>query len=141
VLARGLSPRFVLNPHYESGQLSSLLAGLNAIDRPGVTAMLLTLVDVPLVSPATVQAVMAHYQATRAAIVRPVRGALHGHPVLVDRSLFGLMRAADPATGAKPIVRAHATALGDITVDDDGAFLDIDTPDEYSRVLERLDIN
>jgi molybdenum cofactor cytidylyltransferase len=139
VLARGLSPRFVQNPRYESGQLSSLLAGLNAIDRPGVTAMLLTLVDVPLVSPATVRAVVAHYDATRAPIVRPVHGALHGHPVLVDRSLFGLMRAADPGAGAKPIVRAHASAAGDITVDDEGAFLDIDTPDEYARVLERLD--
>jgi molybdenum cofactor cytidylyltransferase len=83
--------------------------------------------------------VVAHYYATRAPIVRPVNGALHGHPVLVDRSLFALMRAADPATGAKPIVRAHATAAGDVTVDDEGAFLDIDTPDEYARVLERLE--
>jgi CTP:molybdopterin cytidylyltransferase MocA len=139
VLARGLAPRFVLNPRFESGQLSSLLTGLNAIDRPGVAAMLLTLVDVPLVSPATVRAVVAHYHATRAPIVRPVNGALHGHPIVVDRSLFGLMRAADPAAGAKPIVRAHATPAGDITVDDDGAFVDIDTPDEYARVLERLE--
>jgi molybdenum cofactor cytidylyltransferase len=139
VLRRGLSPRFVLNPHYESGQLSSLLAGLNAIDRPGVAAMLLTLVDVPLVSPATVRAVVARYHATRAPIVRPVQGALHGHPVLVDRSLFGLIRAADPAMGAKPIVRAHATAAGDIAVDDEGAFIDIDTPEEYLHALEGLD--
>src|SRR3990172_6356699 len=52
----GLFPRFVLNEQYEAGQLSSLLAGLRAIDRPGVTAMLLTLVDVPLVSAATIRA-------------------------------------------------------------------------------------
>src|SRR6187549_394417 len=49
-------PRVVLNPGYESGQLSSILAGLRAVDRPGVTALLLTLVDVPLVSGATVAA-------------------------------------------------------------------------------------
>ena len=51
-------PRFVVNADFERGQLSSLLAGLNAIDRPGVTAMLLTLVDVPFVSAATVRAVL-----------------------------------------------------------------------------------
>ena len=45
----GLPARFVLNRHYDRGQLSSLLAGLNAIDRPGVSAVLVTLVDVPLV--------------------------------------------------------------------------------------------
>src|SRR5687767_1081030 len=58
VTAYGLRPRFVINRDYESGQLSSLLAGLGAIDRPGVRAMLLTLVDVPCVSASTVRAVL-----------------------------------------------------------------------------------
>src|SRR5260370_42591372 len=41
--------RVVENPNYENGQLSSLVAGLKAIDRPGVTGALVTLIDVPLV--------------------------------------------------------------------------------------------
>src|SRR6476660_6387585 len=58
----GLPARFVVNRDYDRGQLSSLLAGLNAIDRPGVTAVLVTLVDVPLVSASTVRAVMDSYR-------------------------------------------------------------------------------
>jgi molybdenum cofactor cytidylyltransferase len=131
-----LSPRFVLNEGYEAGQLSSLLTGLRAIDRPGVNAMLLTLVDVPLVAAATIQAVLERYRTTRAPVVRPVRGGLHGHPVLIDRSLFEEIRAADPLHGVKPIIRAHATPVGDVGVDDEGAFRDIDTPDDYRRVIE-----
>ena len=42
--------RFVVNPDYDRGQLSSLVAGLAVVDRPGVAAALVTLVDVPLVS-------------------------------------------------------------------------------------------
>src|SRR6478735_8904443 len=57
----GLPARFVVNHDYDRGQLSSLLAGLDAIDRPGVSAMLVTLVDVPLVSAATVRAVIEAY--------------------------------------------------------------------------------
>jgi len=132
----GLTARFVLNERYEAGQLSSLQTGLNAIDRPAVTAMLLTLVDVPLVSAATVRAVLERYRSTRAPVVRPVRGAQHGHPVLIDRSLFDKIRAADPRHGAKQVVRAHVTAAGDVEVDDEGAFCDIDTPDEYQRMVE-----
>jgi molybdenum cofactor cytidylyltransferase len=139
VTKRGLAPRYVVNVDYESGQFSSLLAGLNAIDRPGVGAMLMTLVDVPLVSSATVRAVLQRYQALHAPVVRPVLGDLHGHPVLLDRALFGLLRAAEPASGAKPIVRAHASALGDVTIDDRGAFIDIDTPDEYRRAVGQLE--
>jgi molybdenum cofactor cytidylyltransferase len=129
--ASGLPARFVVNPAYDRGQLSSLLAGLAVVDRPGVSAVLVTLVDVPLVSAATVRAVIDAYARTHAAIVRPTSGERHGHPMLIDRSLFDALRAADPASGAKPIVRAHASAAGDIPIDDEGAFIDVDTEEDY----------
>lgn len=128
-----VAARFVDNPNYEQGQLSSLLAGLQVVDRPGVVAVLMTLVDVPLVSESTVRAVLTRYRETHAPVVRPVRGPQHGHPVLIDRALFDALRRADPATGAKPIIRANATAAGDVPVIDDGAFADFDTPDDVRR--------
>ena len=129
-----LAARFIENPLYDQGQLSSLLAGLRVVDRPGVVAALVTLVDVPLVSAATVRAVVERYRQTRAPIVRPVRGDEHGHPVLIDRSLFDAIRRADPSTGAKPVIRANASAAGDVAVDDPGAFADFDTPEDLSRL-------
>jgi molybdenum cofactor cytidylyltransferase len=130
-----VAPRFVTNPDYETGQLSSLLKGLDAVDRPGVTAALVTLVDVPLVNASTVRAVIDRYLQARAPIVRPIRGHEHGHPVLIDRSLFDEIRHADPTAGAKAVVRAYASASGDVEVDDAGAFLDIDTADEYEKLV------
>ena len=41
----GVDARLIVNPDFERGQFSSVLAGLRAIDRPGILAMLLTLVD------------------------------------------------------------------------------------------------
>ena len=131
----GLPARFVVNPGYDGGQLSSLLAGLAVVDRPGVAAVLVTLVDVPLVSASTVRAVIDSYRRTQAPIVRPTAGDRHGHPLLIDRSLFAALRAADPSTGAKPIVRAHASAAGDVAIDDEGAFTDIDTEEDYWRTI------
>jgi len=136
--ASDLVARFVENPDYEQGQLSSLLAGLRVVDRPGVVATLVTLVDVPLVSSATVRAVIDRYHTTHAPVVRPVRGAAHGHPVLIDRSLFDALRRADPAEGAKGVIRANVSAAGDVAVDDDGAFADADTPEDYERLRGRL---
>ena len=74
----GLAARFVVNDEYDRGQLSSLIAGITAIDRPGVRAALVTLVDVPLVSAATVRAVIERYRSSHAAIVRPTSGSRHG---------------------------------------------------------------
>ena len=141
--------RFVLNPDYERGQFSSLVKGLNAVDRPGITATLLTLVDVPLVTADTVRMVLERYARAHAPIVRPTRvkpsrsadggsgvETEHGHPVLIDRSLFDAIRRANPAEGAKPVVRSHASAEGDLAIADEGAFLDIDTAEEYRRLME-----
>jgi molybdenum cofactor cytidylyltransferase len=129
-----MTARFVVNRDYDRGQLSSLNAGLAVVDRPGVAAALVTLVDVPLVAAATVRAVVTRYRESGARIVRPTAGARHGHPVLIDRSLFDLFRAADPAAGAKTIIRAHATAAGDLPIDDEGAFVDIDTAADYEKL-------
>ena len=131
--ASGLPARFIENTEFEQGQLSSLLAGLRVVDRPGLAATLVMLVDVPFVAASTVRAVVERYRRTRAPVVRPVRGAQHGHPVLIVRSLFDAIRAADPNDGAKGIVRAHASPAGDVEVDDEGAFIDIDTPEDYER--------
>jgi CTP:molybdopterin cytidylyltransferase MocA len=102
----GLPARFAVNREYDRGQWSSLVTGLGVVDRPGVLAVLVTLVDVPLVAADTVRAVVDCYRRTRAPVVRPTSGARHGHPLLIGRSLFAEIRAADPTAGAKPIIRA-----------------------------------
>jgi len=135
-----LRARFVMNAAYDRGQLTSLVTGINAVDRPGVSAALVTLVDVPLVSAATVRAVLERYRAAKPPIVRPTSPPRHGHPLLIDRSLFDALRRADPAAGAKSVVRAHASPDGDLPIADEGAFTDIDTTEEYDRwVSSRLD--
>ena len=133
------APRIALNPDSSRGQLSSLLTGLEAVDRPGVDALLMTLVDVPLVGVSTVRALLEAYARLRAPIVRPVRhvDAAHGHPVIFDRSVFDELRGADPGTGARPVVRARAAEIENVPVEDRGAFLDIDTPADYRRVFGR----
>ena len=131
----GLPARFVVNRDYDRGQWSSLVAGLAVVDRPGVAATLVTLVDVPLVTTDTVRAVLECYARTRAPVVRPTSGVRHGHPLLVDRSLFAELRSADPEAGAKPVIRAHASRSGDIEIADEGAFRDIDTEDDYRTMI------
>jgi molybdenum cofactor cytidylyltransferase len=135
--ATGVTVRYVVNREYDRGQLSSVQAGLAIVDRPGVSGALITLVDVPLVSPAVVKAVIDRYREARVPVVRPTQGERHGHPLLIDRSLFGALRAADPATGMKPVIRAHASTPGDVAVTEEGPFIDIDTEDDYRQLIER----
>jgi molybdenum cofactor cytidylyltransferase len=128
----------VENPRYEEGQLSSLLVGLAAVEQrhDNVEAVMMTLVDLPLISAATVRAVREAFLANPGApLVRPRRGGRYGHPVIFNRSMFGELRRADPSKGAKPVVHAHAAEEVNVDVDDEGAFIDIDTPDDYERFI------
>lgn len=139
--------RVVEHLGWAEGQLSSLLAGLAAVDDPQLEAILVTLVDVPLVRPASVAALVAAWRQSRAPIVRPARpstslragGEQHGHPVIFDRAVFDDLRRADPKVGAKAVFATHAARRLDVPIEDPGAYIDIDTPDEYRSVLKRSD--
>ena len=130
--------RIVDNPDWEQGQLTSLLAGLRSIDTAHASGVLMTLVDVPLVTAATVRSLIAVQRERNAPIVRPVSNGRHGHPVIFGRALFDELQRADPASGAKPVVRAHAAEMIEVPVDDEGAFTDIDTREDYERWIGQL---
>lgn len=131
--AAGLG-RAVTNPRPDEGQLSSLLAGLDAVDRDGVEAVLVTLVDIPLITADTVRALIARARVSDAAIVRVVHGGRHGHPVIFKREVFEALRRADPALGAKAVM--GASSVEDVEVADPGVVEDVDTPADYTRVFD-----
>ena len=127
------APRIVRNPDPSRGQLSSLVIGMDAValDTP---AMVVTLVDVPLISPGTVRLVMAEWKRTGAPIVRPAIGERHGHPVVFDRRVFAELRLAPSDIGAKYVVHAHAAEVLNVPVTDEGCLVDVDTPRDYDAL-------
>ena len=132
----GCGVGFVVNADAdEGGQLSSLLAGLREVDRPGVRALMVVPVDAPMVTSDTVAALIATFSATGAPIVRARHRGWNGHPVIFSRAMFDELRRADPEAGARAVVRAHQGALINVDVDDPGVVGDVDTPEDYRRLF------
>ena len=130
-----VAPIVVTNPNPERGQVSSLWVGLDEAERVGAEAVLTTLVDIPMVEVATVDRILAAWQERRAPIVRPAFGGRHGHPVLFDRSVFAALRSAPLDHGARAVVRAHANDIRNVDVDDEGCVTDVDTPEDYDKLI------
>ena len=128
------SPRIVRNPDPSRGQLSSLLAGMDAVLSARTEALMMTLVDVPLVRVSTVIAVIDEWRRSRAPIVRPAIGDRHGHPVIFDRAVFDEIRRAGLDAGAKSVVRAHEHEIVNVPVDDEGCVMDVDTPADHDEM-------
>jgi molybdenum cofactor cytidylyltransferase len=125
--------RQIENPAAHSGgQLSSIVSALAAVDDDS-GAIIVVPVDMPLVRPATVAALIEAFRESHAPILRAAHGGRHGHPVIFSREVFADLRRADPAVGARAIVRARGAV--DVEVDDPGVLEDVDTPEDYKRLF------
>ena len=130
--------RVVRNPDPSRGQLSSLWVGMDAVVGPSTEALLMTLVDVPMIESSIIRAVVDAWRRAGAPIVRPAIGDRHGHPVLFARSVFDELRNASLEEGAKAVVRAHAADVLNVPVTDSGCLLDVDTPEEYGQLGQSI---
>jgi CTP:molybdopterin cytidylyltransferase MocA len=133
-LARWPAARVVINESPDRGQLSSLQCALDVIEG-SPPALIVTLVDLPLIRADTVRTLVRRFHESGAPLVRPVRDGAHGHPILVGREVAAALAECDPLAGARPILRCFADRAVDVPVHDEGSFADIDTPEELARVL------
>jgi molybdenum cofactor cytidylyltransferase len=124
----------VINPNYQSGQLSSLQTAIRHIERDDrCDGMLVHLVDHPFIDVALVDALIETFLETRKLIVVPRYKGKRGHPVIFSRELFEELLNAPPDQGAKAVVNAHRQDTLEVEWQDEGITLDIDTPELYRQ--------
>ena len=126
--------RFEPNPDPSRGQLSSLLVGVDRAESLAASGILSTPVDMPGISSSVVAAVIAAARQGSYPLVRPTHQGRGGHPVYFSRTLFDELRRTDPTLGARGVVRADPARVLDLEVGDPGILVDVDTPDDYSRL-------
>jgi molybdenum cofactor cytidylyltransferase len=127
------SSTVIVNEAPERGQMSSLLTGLDVLGE--VDAVMMTLVDLPLVREGTVRALIDAWRTTGGALVRPAFHGRHGHPAIFGSEVLAALRSADLASGAKPVLERFAEGSVSLAVDDPGVVDDVDTPEAYRRLL------
>ena len=124
----------VQNDDYASGQASSLRCGLAALPATAVAVVVL-LADMPLVSPALIDSLIAAHEAAPAALaVVPRYQGRRGNPVLLAAGLFAELQALDGDTGARPVLQRHADTVIWLDLDDPAVVTDIDTPEAYEQM-------
>ena len=129
-----LPVEIVVNESWTEGMSSSMRAGLRVL-RPEIQAALLVLGDQPALTTDMLQLLVARYRATGAPIVAPIYQGQRGNPVLFDRTLFSELLAVEGDRGGRLLIVRHQDQVEWVEVDDPAVIMDIDSPQDYKRVL------
>ena len=114
---------------------SSIRAGIEALSGsdPGVDAAVFMICDQPHVTGQVVARLVEAHRGTRRHVIASSYGGNVGVPALFGRSLFPELIRLEGAAGAKQVLRRHASEAYLIPFSE--GELDIDTPDDYSRLI------
>jgi len=127
----------VENPAPERGQFSSLQVGLSELVARGYGAAMITLVDCPPLSSASLQKLRNAFEQAISRSkwgVQPENGGRHGHPLLANRALIDAFLAAPTTSNARAVKRQHAQLIDSIPVPDALLTIDINTPEQYAAL-------
>jgi len=123
----------VRNPDWATGMGSSLRAGLAALP-PSAEAVVIALVDQPLIGAEAVRRLVAAHRAG-ASVAVATYGGRRRNPVLIARPHFAeVAELAVGDVGARPFLRRHAGLVAEVPCDDVGDPADIDTADDLARL-------
>lgn len=131
--------RTVVNPAPEHGMLSSILAGLEALGGASELAdagrpLVVCPADHPAIEVATVR-LLVQAVADGSSMAVPSYDGRRGHPLAVGAALVADIPRLDPAAGLRQLLDREPGALRELPVDDPGVIADLDTPDDYERLI------
>ncbi len=93
--------------------------------------------DSPGISSRLVSMVIARAKSHPQAIVIPSFLAKRGHPIALPYSIAETIPDLPKGVGVNTLVKQHAGAVIELVVDESGAVLDLDTPEDYRRWVAR----
>ncbi len=125
----------VRNPTPEKGQFSSLQIGLRELLDRGCDAAMITPVDCPPLSAASLERLHHAFLGALAAgswAVAPENDGKHGHPLFANRKLIDAFLSAPVTGNAREVLHAHASRIIYVPVPEPLAKAGLNTPDDYA---------
>ncbi|MDP6872927.1 MAG: molybdopterin-binding/glycosyltransferase family 2 protein [Alphaproteobacteria bacterium] len=124
----------VHNPDYADGLSTSLHAGVAALG-DDIDGVIVLLGDMPRITPSHINRLIAAFNPVEGrAICVPTYQGKRGNPVLFAARFFAEMTTVGGDSGAKYLIGQHEDDLAEVPMDDDGIFLDVDTPDALTAI-------
>jgi molybdenum cofactor cytidylyltransferase len=130
-VVKDLPVKILHNREWQSGQSSSIRAGLRAVPKKN-GAVIFLLADQPQVTPQLLRAMVERHAANLPAIIAPTVGEQRATPVLFDRTTFPDLQALTGDMGGRAIFAKFSLTY--LAWHDENLLLDVDTSEDYERL-------
>jgi molybdenum cofactor cytidylyltransferase len=134
---RALGQKYALalihNPHPEDGQSAAVKAGVKQAHQESLGFMFLV-GDQPFVSAATINRLIAAFNADRGRIVVPVYGSSRGNPVIFPSSLKQDLLLLEGDQGGRTIMDSMQTIISLVAIQDEMEAMDVDSVEAYEKL-------
>ena len=125
-----------INEEYQSEMFNSVKKGADGLKHDTVAFFILP-VDIPLVRPQTLRLLMGSLRKDVRQIIYPTFLGQRGHPPLIPRQYAGELSRWSGNDGLKGFLESYDHGSIDVPVFDAGILMDMDTPEQYKRIVER----
>ena len=128
----------IVNPDYAEGMFTSVLAGVRHFAEKGAEMILLLPCDCAAVPKEAVRQLIA-CAGDKGEYALPTYEGRNGHPLLIPRRYFGEILHFTGPGGLKGARSLHEDTLLRLSMPWQGTVLDMDTPEDYAKVLRLLE--
>jgi molybdenum cofactor cytidylyltransferase len=132
-----LDPKIVIeNSDWQSGQLSSIQAGIRSLQGTDTEGVMLCLVDHPLISSGVVDSLLKAFDRSHMPIVLPTFNSKRGHPLIFASRLYDELLAAPLDKGARVVVWNHSAEICEVPTDEEGVVMNLNDPDSFRYAVQ-----
>lgn len=129
----GMPVQIVFNPHWEEGQSTSVIAGVNALSE-NIQSAILLMADQPQVPEELLKRLVISHSKNLASITATYISGHPSSPVLLDRKVFPDLQNLTGDVGARALFGKWNVQYVNWEKEED--LFDIDTPEDYQRLLK-----
>jgi molybdenum cofactor cytidylyltransferase len=136
----GLDVRFQGNARYREGQMTSVAAGVAALQAPCDVVMICLADQVLLETADLLELVDAYASMPHGSILVPFFDGARGNPVLFAASYAPEVVNGHVNPGCRKLIAEHGDEVFVHEAAHDRFTVDMDTPDDYARIVARLEV-